>query len=51
MNLKHEQIIDVFENLEALKQNGIWFSGIENKGEYKEWYKDGQLKTHKLYKN
>ena len=29
MNLKHGQIIDVFENLKALKAKGIWFSETE----------------------
>ena len=49
MSLKHEQIIEVFENLNKLKDKGIWFSGIENKGEYKEWYDNGQLMTHRFY--
>ena len=43
MNLKHKQIIKVFEDLKALKKDGIWFSGIEKKGEYKAWHDNGQL--------
>ena len=42
MNLKHEQIIGVFEDLEVLKQDGIWFSGIRDKG---------KLIIYKLYRN
>ena len=49
MNFKHRQIIDVFEDLEVLKLKGIQFSGIENKGEYKEWWANGQLDIHCFY--
>ena len=49
MNLKYKQIIGVFENLKVLKQDGIWFSGVKNKGEYKEWYDNGQIRIHCFY--
>ena len=49
MSLKHEQIIRVFESLKALKLKGVWFSGIKNKGEYKEWWDNDQLYKHCFY--
>ena len=42
-------IVDKIFNIRKLKQNGIWFSGIE--GEYKEWYSNGQLWKHCFYKD
>ena len=48
--MKYEQIKQVFTDLDKLKQDGIWFSGIEGEGEYKEWWKNGQLWTHCFYK-
>jgi len=46
MNLKKQQIRDVFINLKQLKGNGIWFDGEKDKGEYKEWWSNGQLYIH-----
>ena len=47
--MKRKQIIKVFTDLKKLKEDGIWFSGIEGEGEYKEWYKNGKLYLHYNY--
>ena len=49
--MKYEQIKKVFTNLNKLKQEGIWFSGKEGEGEYKEWWESGQLWEHCFYKH
>ena len=51
MKLSRQQIIKVFTELERLKKEGIWFSGIKGKGEYKEWHYNGQLAIDANYKN
>jgi antitoxin component YwqK of YwqJK toxin-antitoxin module len=43
VKFKYQQIIDVFTNLDELKDKGIWFNGIEVEGEYKKWHSNGQL--------
>ena len=45
-----KQIIGVFTNLKELKEDGIWFDGIENKGEFKSWWGNGQLWIHCFYR-
>ena len=44
-----QQIKEIFTNLEELKENGIYFSGIEGWGEFKRWWKNGRLYTHFFY--
>ena len=50
-NLKKDYIRDIFERLDSRKEEGIYFSGIFDEGEFKQWYKNGQLKTHGWWKN
>ena len=50
-NLKKEYIQQVFEDLKHLKFTGIYFSGIEGKGEWKRWRPDGPLYVHDWKKN
>lgn len=33
------------------KEEGIWFSGIEGEGEFKQWHPNGQLYEHSFRKN
>lgn len=35
--MKHDYIEKVFTDLEDLKAEGIWFSGVEDEGEFKKW--------------
>jgi len=49
MKFKYQQIINIFTNLNKLKHNGIHFSGVEYKGEYKQWWSNGQLWFHCFY--
>jgi len=51
MNIMHKQIKDLFTNPKDRMANGLWFSGYEGKGEYKEWYNNGQLCVHCFRKN
>ena len=44
--MKRKQIAKVFINLNVLKENGIWYSGVEGEGEYKEWYSNDKLFIH-----
>lgn len=32
------------------KLKGIFFSGVEGEGEYKQWYSNGNLQMHYFYK-
>lgn len=50
MTLQREGIKDVFTKL-GKKYFQVWFSGIQEKGEYKSWYENGQLWMHHFYKN
>ena len=49
--MKRKQIIKVFADLKKLKVEGIWFSGIEGEGKYKQWHPNGQLWIHSHFKN
>ena len=49
MNVIKQQIKDVFTDLDKLKEDGIWFDGKKDKGEYKRWWKNGQLHIHCFY--
>ena len=44
-------VIDLLELTDEQKQEGVWFSGIEGKGEYKRWNSNGQLGEHTFWKN
>ena len=51
-NVKKQQIKQAFGNWKKLKGKGIWFSGFEHEGEYKEWYSDGGPRwRYYFYKN
>jgi len=50
MKRKYKQIIELFENLNHLKEYGVWLSGIYGNDEYKLWYDNGQLRIHTFYK-
>ena len=49
--MKKEYIRRIFTNIEKLKEEGIYLSGIDGEGEYKMWYDNGQLYRHCFYKN
>lgn len=51
MNIMKQQIDEIFTDLQRLKETGIWFNGYELEGEYKKWYKNGQLFIHCSYEN
>lgn len=52
MNLKHNYIERCFADLAKLKYNGIWFSGKNGEGEFKNWYLNlKHAYTHCFYKN
>lgn len=40
-----KQIKGVFIDLEEIMSRGLWFSGYEGKGEYKEWHDDQLFKS------
>lgn len=46
----HKQIINLFTNPKNTMEHGIWLSGVEGEGEYKEWYHSGELFVHGFYK-
>ena len=49
--MKQEQIKRVFTGLDVLKiKDGIWFSGIEKEGEYKNWWPNNKLHISCNYK-
>ena len=50
MNLKHQQIINLFTKF-GKEYLEIWFSGEKYEGEYKDWYKNGQICEHSFWKN
>jgi len=45
-----KQIKNLFINPQETMMDGLWFSGHEREGEYKEWYMNGQLWEHSFYK-
>lgn len=49
--MKHDYIEKVFTDLEDLKAEGIWFSGVEDEGEFKKWWDNGNLYVHHFSKN
>lgn len=49
--MKREQIKKVFTDLDDLKEEGIWSSGIEDEGEYRRWHDNSQLYQHFFYKD
>ena len=49
--MTREQIINLFTNPVETMHNGLWFSGVEKEGEYKQWWKNGQLWIHCFYKD
>jgi antitoxin component YwqK of YwqJK toxin-antitoxin module len=51
MNLCEKQIKKIFSNEPFRINEGYWFSGIENEGEYKEWHENGILYLQRFYKN
>jgi len=50
MSLKYYYIENMFSNWEKISIEGIYFSGIEGEGEFKEWYDNGQLRELSFYK-
>ena len=42
---------ELLSNLTNKKTDGIYVSGDEKNGEYKEWHKNGQLFVHVFYKD
>ncbi len=44
--IAREQIKYLFGNPKHVMQNGLWFSGYEDEGEYKVWHDNGQLRLH-----
>ena len=46
-----KQIIRIFTDLENLKIDGIWYSGIKKEGEHKIWWENGKLHINTNYKN
>ncbi len=46
-----KQIYDLFLSPENTLSHGLWFSGYEEEGEYREWYKNGQLSEVAFFKN
>jgi antitoxin component YwqK of YwqJK toxin-antitoxin module len=51
MNLMRDQIERLFTNPQETLEDGLWFSGIEGEGEYKQWYDNGKIFLHCFYKN
>jgi antitoxin component YwqK of YwqJK toxin-antitoxin module len=51
MSLMTDQIERLFKNHQQAMKNGLWFSGIEGEGEYKDWYKNNQIRVHCFYKD
>ena len=43
MNVMRKQIKNLFSNYQATMGHGLWFSGYENEGEFKEWWENGNL--------
>jgi len=50
-NIMKKQIKNLFINPQQTLYNGLWFSGHEGEGEYKEWYSNGELAIHCFYEN
>ena len=50
-DLKKYYIETIFTNPKKMMTDGIYFSGIEGEGEYKEWYNNQILKIHCYFKN
>jgi len=47
----HKQIKDLFTNPVKAMMSGLWYSGIEGEGEYKQWHDNGKLQEHAFHKN
>jgi len=45
-----KQIKRLFKNPQKTLYDGLWFSGHEGDGEYKEWWDNGILYIHCFYK-
>lgn len=41
----HKQIKNLFTNPIETMKSGLYFSGYEGEGEYKQWFKNGELIT------
>lgn len=50
MSLRYKGITDLFTKL-GKQPFDIWFSGKYREGEYKIWYKTGQIIQHSSWKN
>ena len=50
-NVMKEQIIDLFIDPQETMEDGLWMSGYEGEGEYKEWWESGQLYSQCFNKN
>ena len=46
---RKDYIIMAFHD--TFKDRKLWYSGIEDEGEFKRWYENGQLWEHSWYKN
>ncbi len=46
-----EQIKKLFNDPPRTMTNGLWFSGYEDEGEYKNWYPSGNPWEHSFSKN
>ena len=49
--MKKEYIRRIFTNIEKVKTDGIYLSGIHREGEYKMWHDNGILYLHCFYKD
>ncbi len=49
--IAREQIKKLFNNSQETMLIGLWFSGYKWDGEYKEWWDNGKLHVHLLFKN
>ncbi len=48
--MKRQQIENLFTNPIETMMKGLWFSGVEGEGKYKEWNINGQLTAHCFFK-
>jgi len=51
MNIMKQQIKNLFKNPQKAMEKGLWFSGYEGEGEYKQWWDNGLLRQHGFYKD
>ena len=49
--MKNVYIKQIFEDWDALRLNGVWFSGNPLEGEYRAWHSNGQLYMRCFYKD